>query len=159
MELCKKCADEMGLETVEGTSSFPFLTVLGTLVGSITAALTGAIFLVPAGLLGGIGVDIIRCAKCGSTEDVFRLLTKKEDDQGKEIYIPTKMFDDKESFETNELQEAIQNEQYTFDEAEGQFISNQDVDVSYASPQLDVGFDVGFDAGFGGAGGGEGGAE
>jgi hypothetical protein len=68
MLLCSNCKNQIGSEQTENDKSFPAYTVIGGLVGTLGAAVTGTLLLVPATFIAGAFADSLtrRCEICDS---------------------------------------------------------------------------------------------
>ena len=86
MNLCKNCISEIE-QGKSKSASFPSCTIVGGIAGGIAALFTGPL-LVPVGVLGGITLDLIRCERCGSTENVQGHQAEYRTETG-EIYLRT----------------------------------------------------------------------
>jgi len=166
MKLCEDCiVNDYKVERNDGTP-FPSFMLLGGLIGAIPALITGAVLLVPAGLLAGFSMDLITCDKCGSNKNVHEVMIETDDEWGDRIYRPiVPPFKKGTPYKYDEMEARFTRIENADDSPEINMLFDDfspDYEVSFeADAQLDVGsfdFDMG-DFGEGGESGGFGSGE
>ncbi len=92
MDVCDKCKEQMEAHEPDTSRPFPAFTVAGGILGTLGAAATGAILLVPAAVIVGVLADSRRCGMCGTQiEDHapgYRMMTTEDDDLVEQVYRP-----------------------------------------------------------------------
>lgn len=68
MFICSNCKSQIGSEQAENGKLFPAYTVIGGLIGTVGAAVTGTLLLIPATVVAGAVADSLtqRCGICDS---------------------------------------------------------------------------------------------
>ena len=93
MFVCEGCKTRMkGVEDVGASRPFPAFAVAGGVLGSLAAAATGAILLVPAAVVLGAVADSRRCGLCGvevqKDEPAYHMMHELPGESGSPAYRP-----------------------------------------------------------------------
>ena len=92
MHICDHCKEQVGADEPDAGRPFPAFTVSGGLLGSLGAAATGSVILVPVALVAGVLADSRRCDLCeGPIEDGesgYRMMTSRDDDLDGQVFRP-----------------------------------------------------------------------
>lgn len=94
MYICSNCKEEIGIEQPESSRSFPAYAVIGGMLGTAGAAMTGTLLFIPAALIAGAAADTLTrsCGICGSEipegQDAYRLMEELGDESGGQTYRP-----------------------------------------------------------------------
>ena len=90
MGFCEKCKMKMAESELNARHPFPAFALLGGVLGAAGAVATGALLLVPAGVIAGVVADRHRCENCGDEveEDApsYELMEAREDEWGKALF-------------------------------------------------------------------------
>jgi len=93
MFVCEGCKTRMkGAEDMAASRPFPAFAVAGGVLGSLAAAATGAILLVPAAIVLGAVADSRRCGLCGvevqKDEPAYHMMHELPGESGSPAYRP-----------------------------------------------------------------------
>jgi hypothetical protein len=90
--ICDDCRQRVsGNDAMDGERPFPAFTVTGALLGSIGAAASGTLLIVPAAIVAGAALDAgRRCAVCGAEigedDGAYHLMEEMDDGLGTRSY-------------------------------------------------------------------------
>jgi len=90
--ICDDCKRHISTdEAADGERPFPAFTVAGGLVGSLAAAATGTLLIVPAAVVAGAALDVgRRCSACGTEigdeDEAYYLMEEMDDGVGARSY-------------------------------------------------------------------------
>jgi hypothetical protein len=138
MILCQECAEEHGLIETNPSCKFPTYTLLGSILGGVSGALTGGLgglVIVALGCISGFSLDAM-CEICGTKENLYRVMKKD-----KEVYYPLQPV--KPPDMPREMEEIT--ESYVFDETTGKLVPSTELPADLTNVEVDFNIGEGFD--------------
>lgn len=155
MRVCRRCMEDIFDVEEDEHGTFLGLTVAGTIIGGVAAAVTGSLVLVPIGAIAGLGGDIAVCEVCGADEELYEVMEQEAERDDRTRFLPHRPPD----IEMDDTPE-VETRGYVLDEATNSLVpASEEMAVDSGGAHIS-GFDwsIGSDSGLGDAACGEGGS-